>query len=181
MKKSIIGLCLILLISFHSVSFAKIITDIDFNDSIAFYFWETHTYPKGMSGGRVWIEPVKYIDAANNEQYWLRIDAMRRDKIMQYGKLIISDKTFSIEQIDNPEGKHRRIGIRARESIRDSWVHAFFSLPADALAAYSQNKDVKIVFSFQSAADATFELTPEEKSQLEQLTKLKRQDVNAYK
>ena len=105
---------------------------------------------------------------------------MRRDKIMQHGKIIVETQSFPIEQIDNPEGKHQRIGIRSRESARESWVHAFFIVPRDAVTAVSTNNNIKVLIGFQGASEAIFEITPEGKTDLIKLKQLNRQDFNTY-
>lgn len=178
MKKSMVLLLFLLLLSVSAE--AKIQSDQDFNGRVAFYCWEEYQ-PGGLGAGNVWITFVKYLDAAGAPEYWLRVDSMRRDKLLQYGAFAVAGSQTRIEQIDTTSGKYSRVGIRGRVIPTMSLIKAFFAVPVSTMDSIVAGSPAAVVLNFQGRQDMRLEITEEKIKEIITLRNLKASDYDKYK
>ena len=106
--KLILIICIITILTvyFEGAVNAKIRSQTDFNDSIAFYVDDR--WIKNLERDAATF--VKYISASGNEKYWIRVDAFSNHKSQQYADLIINETTMRISQIEEPRMEYLRCG-----------------------------------------------------------------------
>ena len=167
---------LLTLTSFSNITNAKIIVEDDFNDSIAFYFWENRGIGKGVI-----VSYVKYIDKNNNERYWLRLDLGRTEKLLQYATLAIAGKPYQLEQVDNFSQMYIRIGVSKRVTPYYSFNKAFFDLPLEVVNTINESSEpIFLTFHFQYGKTYQIEMSTADIAEFKTLTTLNRSHYQTY-
>ena len=180
MKKAL--LLLVVLFLFNNASGeAKIQADQDFDGAVAFYCWDDFKYHGGMGAGGVWITFVKYIYRDGSLSYWIRIDSMRRDKLLQHHIFDVSGIQTKINQVDSAAGKYLRVGIRGRSIPGISIIKAFIDVPADVMTSLAAGHSTAVVLNFQGRDNMRFELSSDKLKKIITLRDLTIEDFNKYK
>ena len=180
MKKAL--LLLVVLLLFNNASGeAKIQADQDFDGAIALYCWDDFKYHGGMGAGGVWITFVKYINRDGAFSYWLRIDSMRRDKLLQHHLFDVAGIQTKITQNDSVAGKYVRVGIRGRAIPTISIIKAFIDVPAHVMTSLVAGNSTAVVLNFQGRDNMRFELSNDKLQEIITLRDLTLADYNKYR
>ena len=189
MKKILFGILFFLfMITGYSVTAeAKIVADQEMNKSVVFYFWDTWAssgVASGLGSGGFYLTFLKLIDSNNGVKYWMRVDSSRKDSILQPGKIVIGDKEYNIEAVDNPSSLQLRSGIsnRSMPNGPNVNIHAFYNLTQvmiDALGG--ANSSGTIVLNLQTQRDVSLSLRERDSVEFVTLSMLKKEDYLDFK
>lgn len=169
------------LATFSNSTDAKIIVEDDFNDSIAFCFWETWRSPAGFGTGVIRGTYVKYIDSNSKEKYWLRLDISRTDKLMQYISIDVDGSIYKLSQIDNIPNMYSRIGVSQRFYTNYANIQAFFDIPSDLVASIAHaTKPAYLIVDFQNRKGLRLEISRTYLDEFKTLTTLNRSHYTSY-
>lgn len=178
----ILCLLLIFFIFSASVSAAGIVADQEINNSVVFYFWDHWVNSSGLGTGAAWLTFIKHISQDGSEKYWLRADIVRRDTLLQHGRIISGTTQHQIEMIDNPLGIHYRAGIGGRANPSYCPIHAFYWLTEDMLKSMSlPTTEATIFLDFQNRKDYPFKISETNRGYIAKLLTLKMSDYEEYK
>ncbi len=168
--KKILCLTLLLTISWLPSSFARINSELDFNDSVVFSSWQ-----KNREFSRVtYYSLVKYIDNKENATLWIRSDSSTAWGHLEFADLNIDGKLYKIRQIEN-ESKYDR-NAYPEPNLWKSWNSSFYALTADDVAAIEKGNNVELTCYLKNGKTISYKLSPEHLVEWKQVLSLTKAD-----